>query len=177
MGSEKLNGDQLSNALLDVSLDDTSVPEPYVMPAHLLPKVAHDEFGHQKIPVIDLGGFQSCEGPEYKGIVSQLGDACENWGFFQVVNHGVKLELLKRVEAASLRFFALPLEEKQKVAAHFAGDRVLGYGFLKLRTSMRAWSEGVYVDTSCIAEYSKLLWPDDEDIQHSFWYLNSRGTL
>jgi gibberellin 2-oxidase len=42
--------------------------------------------------------------------------ACEEHGFFKLTGHGVPAPLLARVEAASAAFFALPQQEKEKVA-------------------------------------------------------------
>uniref|UniRef100_A0A1D1Y8Z3 1-aminocyclopropane-1-carboxylate oxidase n=1 Tax=Anthurium amnicola TaxID=1678845 RepID=A0A1D1Y8Z3_9ARAE len=48
------------------------------------------------MPVIDLSGL---EGERRKEIMAQLKDACENWGFFQIVNHGVPSELMGRMKS------------------------------------------------------------------------------
>jgi isopenicillin N synthase-like dioxygenase len=48
-------------------------------------------------------------------LVEQVGKACEEWGFFQVINHGVSLSLLEELETNAQSFFALPLQEKAKV--------------------------------------------------------------
>jgi hypothetical protein len=48
-------------------------------------------------------------------LVEQVGKACEEWGFFQVINHGVSLSLLEELESNAQSFFALPLQEKAKV--------------------------------------------------------------
>jgi len=42
-----------------------------------------------------------------------IGDACKNWGFFQVVNHGVSIDSVKRMREAWREFFDLPMEEKK----------------------------------------------------------------
>lgn len=42
--------------------------------------------------------------------------ACVEHGFFYLVNHGVKEELLNEVLSESRNFFSLPLEEKLKLA-------------------------------------------------------------
>ncbi|KAK7844567.1 feruloyl coa ortho-hydroxylase 1 [Quercus suber] len=38
----------------------------------------------------------------------------EKWGFFQVINHGVSIEVLENVKDATHKFFNLPAEEKRK---------------------------------------------------------------
>ncbi|CAA7389779.1 unnamed protein product [Spirodela intermedia] len=47
------------------------------------------------MPVIDLAGL---DGKRRKETLARFQDACENWGFFQVVNHGVATELVERTK-------------------------------------------------------------------------------
>ncbi|KAE8099195.1 hypothetical protein FH972_017197 [Carpinus fangiana] len=68
------------------------------------------------IPIINLQNLFSddqslCE--ETLGLISQ---ACREWGFFQVVNHGVSHELMRRVREVWREFFHLPIEAKQEYA-------------------------------------------------------------
>jgi len=124
----------LSKALPDVAIADTVVPEAYKWPTHELNHVAHDDYAQDEIAVINL------QAEDLSETHRSIRDACASWGFFQVVNHGVNHELLERVQTMSKRFFALPLETKEKLECKFEGDRVLGYGFpdpSKLKTSRR----------------------------------------
>uniref|UniRef100_A0ACD5YFQ9 Uncharacterized protein n=1 Tax=Avena sativa TaxID=4498 RepID=A0ACD5YFQ9_AVESA len=84
-------------------------------------------------PIIDMGLL--LDGEERPAAMDLLHDACENWGFFQVLDHGIPTELMDEVErmtkghykrAREQRFLefaskALPQEEggdgKQKQAA------------------------------------------------------------
>ncbi|VAH14484.1 unnamed protein product [Triticum turgidum subsp. durum] len=47
------------------------------------------------VPVID---FSKLDGAERAETMAQIADGCQNWGFFQLVNHGIPLELLDRVK-------------------------------------------------------------------------------
>ena len=47
------------------------------------------------VPVID---FSKLDGAERAETMAQIADGCENWGFFQLVNHGIPLELLDCVK-------------------------------------------------------------------------------
>ncbi|CAM0957792.1 unnamed protein product [Alopecurus aequalis] len=65
------------------------------------------------VPVID---FSKLDGVERAETMAQIADGCENWGFFQLVNHGIPLELLDRVkkvcsESYRLREAAFRLSE------------------------------------------------------------------
>ncbi|KAJ8618313.1 hypothetical protein MRB53_014499 [Persea americana] len=58
---------------------------------------------------IDMSGL---EGMKKDAVVEALCWAAEKLGFFQVVNHGVPLEVLERAKQAAHTFFNLPSEKK-----------------------------------------------------------------
>ncbi|KAG0588082.1 hypothetical protein KC19_2G214700 [Ceratodon purpureus] len=164
---------ELSKALPDVVVADSVVPEAYVWPKEELAHVGHDEYaGDDEIPVIDLGGLNGdLDETRRREICDRIRVALGSWGFFQVVNHGVDLALVERVQAISKKFFELPLETKELIDCTFEEDRLLGYGFLvanKDRTSRRSWSEGLFMDSPHVALYSSTFWPEDHDIQTEF---------
>ncbi|CAK9321151.1 unnamed protein product [Citrullus colocynthis] len=55
-----------------------------------------------------------------------LHSACERWGLFQLVNHGVSCSLLEKLKRETEEFFELPLEEKMKFG--MKSGEVEGYG-------------------------------------------------
>ncbi|PKA54316.1 Naringenin,2-oxoglutarate 3-dioxygenase [Apostasia shenzhenica] len=103
------------------------------------PKTAISEVGG--IPVIDLaaldGGFQPPEAP--KLLVAEIGAAAKDWGFFQVINHGVPAKLLEGIQSAAKGFFALPLEEKRRVKR--GEGNPLGYYETEHTKNVRDWKE------------------------------------
>ncbi|OMO92642.1 Isopenicillin N synthase [Corchorus olitorius] len=68
-----------------------------------------------QIPLVDLSK------PDSK---HQIIKACEEFGFFKVINHGVPLEFISRLEAEATKFFSLPLSEKEKTGQ----PQPYGYG-------------------------------------------------
>ena len=86
------------------------------------------------IPLIDLSPLIPL--PE---ILDQIHSACRDWGFFQLVNHGVPAELLEDLHDASREFFALPAEEKARVRR----DAVNPWGYYEAEhtKNVRDWKE------------------------------------
>lgn len=68
-----------------------------------------------EIPIIALSD------PNAKTLIVE---ACEEFGFFKLVNHGVSMDLMARLEAEALQFFNLPQHEKDQTAPPYP----LGYG-------------------------------------------------
>ncbi|MCH89135.1 flavonol synthase/flavanone 3-hydroxylase-like [Trifolium medium] len=62
-----------------------------------------------EIPIIDLSESRQ------ENLISKIGKACEEWGFFQVINHGVPSDVSSKVEIEAKKFFEQSIEEKKKV--------------------------------------------------------------
>jgi len=72
------------------------------------------------IPVVDLGELLADGAAVGLGsaaaVTEAVAAACREWGFFQVVNHGVRPELMRAAREAWRGFFRRPLAEKQRYA-------------------------------------------------------------
>lgn len=98
-----------------------SIPERYIKPAIQRPGSAkhgdhHFDDSQINIPLIDLQNIYSSDESVRKETLSCISNACRDWGFFQVVNHGVRPELMKQTRETWREFFKLPLELKQEYA-------------------------------------------------------------
>lgn len=97
----------------------TSIPNKYIFPISERPKVAL--FGENnsikckdvklKLPIID---FAQLQGPNRSQVLKLLSHACENYGFFQIVNHGIPCDVISSMMDVSRRFFELSFEERER---------------------------------------------------------------
>jgi len=69
------------------------------------------------IPVVDIGGLYTSDPAQRKAVAAKIGAACDDLGFFYVVNHNVPLETIDRAVAIADKFFHLPESERLKVKA------------------------------------------------------------
>ncbi|KAI3738026.1 hypothetical protein L2E82_28044 [Cichorium intybus] len=103
------------------------------------------------IPVIDLSDPRAMD---------LIGQACETWGMFQIINHGVPLELVKEAESEARRLFALTTQKKRKVLR--SPGEATGYGLPRISPFFPKcmWHEGFTIMGSCVDD-AKVLWPHD----------------
>lgn len=68
------------------------------------------------VPVIDIRPLmEGSTTGDVQGVVDSLVRACREWGFFQVVNHGISPSLQETVWRQMQEFFALPLLDKEVI--------------------------------------------------------------
>lgn len=75
------------------------------------PKIAYNKFSDE-IPVISLAGIDDDSVDKRSQICRKIVEACEDWGIFQVVDHGIDIDLISEMTRLARQFFALPAEEK-----------------------------------------------------------------
>ena len=66
------------------------------------------------IPVIDVGPLvsESASNPEKLAVAKEIGEACENVGFFAIQNHGVDRKVIEKAWNETGNFFDLPVDVK-----------------------------------------------------------------
>lgn len=64
-----------------------------------------------RVPVIDFKGY---EGSRRTEIISEIREASETWGFFQMVNHGVPICVMENFLKVIGEFHELPKEVKKE---------------------------------------------------------------
>ncbi|GKV21993.1 hypothetical protein SLEP1_g31902 [Rubroshorea leprosula] len=96
-----------------------TIPERYVKPLSDRPLMINTSpltIIEENIPIIDLQHLFSNDWAIRAKTLSSISRACQEWGFFQVVNHGVNPELMRRIRELWREFFNQPLEVKQEYA-------------------------------------------------------------
>jgi len=86
------------------------------------------------IPVIDIGRLD-----DDPLVLRQIHEACRDWGFFQIVAHGVPRRLLDATDAAMRAFFALPMHAKRAIER--TATNSWGYYDRELTKNTRDWKE------------------------------------
>ena len=92
------------------------------------------------MPVIDIAALEGDPGsPVYRSTARELGRACSEFGFFQVVGHAVPDGLIAELERHARAFFALPPARKQALGRD--EDNALGYYHRELTKNTPDWKE------------------------------------
>ncbi|KAL5717045.1 hypothetical protein ACHQM5_010126 [Ranunculus cassubicifolius] len=102
--------------LCDSGIVTTKVPSKYVLPSserHEMPQKhsTADRKQSIKLPVID---FAQLQGPNRSQVLESLDKACQEYGFFQVINHGISDNVISNMIDVAKRFFELPFEERSR---------------------------------------------------------------
>ncbi|XP_050213603.1 gibberellin 3-beta-dioxygenase 1-like isoform X2 [Mercurialis annua] len=126
-----------------------TLPESHVWPES--DDFQFNDVGQLSVPTIDL---------EKPDVGNLIGHACETWGAFQVINHGIPLELLHEVESETRRLFSLPSRQKLKALRSPGG--ATGYGRARISQffTKYMWHEGFTIMGSPEG-HARLLWPHD----------------
>ncbi|CAL9090970.1 unnamed protein product [Musa textilis] len=103
-----------------------------------------------ELPMIDLRGLRSCNEEERHACVEAIAKASTEWGFFQVMNHGISRELLEEMWREQIKLFELPFEKKARSTLLNDSYR---WG-TPTATSLQqfSWSEAFHVPIAKISE-------------------------
>lgn len=91
-----------------------TIPERYIKAPESRPLLGHITNDGADIPVVDLSGMNDEKLRDTT--LRHVSEACREWGFFQIVNHGVRPELMDRARQLWRDFFHQPMEVKQAYA-------------------------------------------------------------
>ncbi|WRX27232.1 Oxoglutarate/iron-dependent dioxygenase - like 10 [Theobroma cacao] len=121
------------------------VPQRYQRPDQDPPFTSIDTCSPQQVPVIDM--LKLLSGDHFMDVeLEKLHYACKEWGFFQLINHGVSKSLVDKVKKGIQGLFNLPMEEKKKLWQREGDLEGFGQAFV-------------------VSEEQKLDWGDIDDIE------------
>ena len=106
------------------------------------------------IPLIDLSK------PDSKNLIVK---ACEELGFFKLINHGVPTEVINRLESEAIKIFSLPLSEKEKAGP----PNPFGYGNRMIGANGDVgWVEYLLMRTNSELDFDKFASISGENPEH-----------
>lgn len=114
------------------------------------------------LPVIDITALFDRSGRSQaarRGVATAIHAACRDHGFFYISGHGIAAERIAALQAASRAFFALPLEDKMRIAMSCGGRAWRGYFPLggELTSGKPDHKEGLYLGTELPATHPRVL--------------------
>ncbi|XP_023752820.1 S-norcoclaurine synthase 1 [Lactuca sativa] len=138
------------------SKDLKDIPIRYIRPEIESEEVLTDE--SLQIPVIDISKLAVAGKPGYDDELDKLHLACKNWGFFQLINHGIT-ESIDAMKKVTEEFFKLPLEEKINCAQIPSSIEGYGQAFVVSEDQKLDWGDMLFILPLPIPQRNMRFWP------------------
>nr|Q9M547.1 RecName: Full=Flavonol synthase/flavanone 3-hydroxylase; Short=FLS [Eustoma grandiflorum]AAF64168.1 flavonol synthase [Eustoma grandiflorum] len=134
-----------------------TIPAEYIRSENEQPVISTVHGVVLEVPVIDLSDSDE------KKIVGLVSEASKEWGIFQVVNHGIPNEVIRKLQEVGKHFFELPQEEKELIAKPEGSQSIEGYGtrLQKEVDGKKGWVDHLF----------HKIWPPSA-INYQFWPKN-----
>lgn len=157
-GGESLKNLKVPNVQeLAATLDKTSeIPQRYIWPEAIANPV-QSNISIDDLPIVDLGRLLDpalCQEESAK-----LEHACQEWGIFLVVNHGISKELLSKIKDDITEFFKLPLKEKEIFAQIPNNFQGYGQAFVASEKQKLVWADMLYLVSRPPTSRDMRFWP------------------
>lgn len=142
-----------------LSKESETIPSEYIRSEKEQPAITTLHGVVLEVPVIDLRS----DGDE-ENLVRLISEASREWGIFQVVNHGIPMDVISKLQDVGKQFFELPQEEKEVIAKPAGGSKSIeGYG-----TTLQKDAEG---KKGWVDHLFHILWPPSS-VNYRFWPKN-----
>ncbi|KAM5586421.1 protein SRG1-like [Rosa sericea] len=92
--------------------------------------------------------------------LARLHLACKEWGFFQLVNHGVSSSLLEKIKTEIQDFFNLSIEEKKRLWQHPEEMEGFGQLFVVSEEQKLDWADVFFLTTLPVQMRKPHLFPE-----------------
>ncbi|GFZ15431.1 hypothetical protein Acr_24g0016210 [Actinidia rufa] len=132
------------------------IPHRYIRPEVEFDEVSVDE--SWQIPVIDMSKLGGTDQLDHDDELAKLHHACKDWGFFQLINHGIS-EAIEEMKKVTEEFFQLPLEEKMACAQ--IPNNLEGYGqtFVVSEDQKLDWGDTLFLFPLPVSQRNMRFWP------------------
>ncbi|XP_021598794.1 flavanone 3-dioxygenase 3 [Manihot esculenta] len=133
----------------------SNVPDSYILPSSARPNATLTL--STTLPIVNLSMLHH---PSLRSrVVNEIRSACKEIGFFQVINHGIPLHVMKNALDAVMGFFDLPLEEKMLLmSANVHAPVRYGTSLNHSRDKVHFWRDFIKHYSHPISEWIHL-WP------------------
>ncbi|KAI3456078.1 hypothetical protein Pfo_012741 [Paulownia fortunei] len=121
-----------------------TVPSRYVRLDHDHP-IPSNLSSLPEIPVIDMQKLLDTDLMDSE--LDKLHNACQEWGFFQLINHGVDSVVMETMKLEIQEFFNLPIEEKNKFCQGPGDLEGYGQAFVVSEEQKLDWADLFYIVT------------------------------
>ncbi|MCL7021741.1 hypothetical protein MKW94_019316, partial [Papaver nudicaule] len=132
-----------------VKKEITEIPDRYIRTScssiGLDHETTHSDSAAHSIPVVNIERLLSRESILADEELEKLHSACKDWGFFQVVDHGVSFSTIEKIKLEIHNFFELPLEEKKKLWQKPGDHEGFGQLFVVSDEQKLDWSDMFYI--------------------------------
>ncbi|GMH07274.1 hypothetical protein Nepgr_009114 [Nepenthes gracilis] len=94
----------------------STIPHIFIHPSHTSSNsspISNAKVTTKSIPIVDFNGIEKDPNLR-KHVIEEIRDASENWGFFQVINHGISIHLLEEMLDGVRRFYEQDNEIKKQ---------------------------------------------------------------
>ncbi|XP_010535843.1 PREDICTED: protein SRG1-like [Tarenaya hassleriana] len=108
------------------------------------------------IPAIDLSLLLSSSPEE----LTKLRSSLSTWGVVQVMNHGMREEIVDKMQELSRQFFALPTEEKKKYERETGSIEGYGSDMILFDDQVLDWNDRLFLTTHPEDQRKLEFWPE-----------------
>ncbi|WCJ20678.1 2-oxoglutarate (2OG) and Fe(II)-dependent oxygenase superfamily protein [Euphorbia peplus] len=129
------------------------LPSRYIRPELEFDPISKDD--SLQIPVVDMTKL----GHQDENEMALLHTACQDWGFFQLINHGIEEQVIENMKRDIQEFFKLPLEEKMACAP--LPNDIQGYGQAHVVSEHQKldWNDMLFLLPQPLSRRDFRLWP------------------
>lgn len=107
-----------------------------------------------ELPLVDLGRLNSDHIMHRKECEKEIIEAAKEWGFFQVVNHGICEEMLMKLQEEQVKLFRQPFHKKANQNSSNSPSGSYRWGNLAaLSRAHFSWSEAFHIPVSSVSDF------------------------